>query len=91
MVFIDDMEIRSEDEYEREADALARESLIPSDILNQINWGPETTLDDLTTLAVRARVHPCIAAGRWQKDHHNYKRFSRLIERNAIQEMFDVK
>ena len=28
MVFIDDMEIRSEDEYERESDALARESLI---------------------------------------------------------------
>ena len=61
-VFIDDMEIRSEDEYEREADALARESLIPTSILDQVNWGSDTTFEDLVTLATRARVHPSIAA-----------------------------
>jgi HTH-type transcriptional regulator/antitoxin HigA len=90
-VFIDDMEIRSEDQYEREADALARESLIPPNILDQVNWGPNTTFEDLMTLATRARVHPSIAAGRWQRDHQNYKRFSRLIERNAIRHMFQTE
>jgi HTH-type transcriptional regulator/antitoxin HigA len=87
-VFIDDMEIRSEDDCECEADALARESLIPSNILNQVNWGPNTTFEDLMTLATRARAHPSIVAGRWQRDHQNYKRFSRLIERNAIRQLF---
>jgi HTH-type transcriptional regulator / antitoxin HigA len=91
MVFIDDMEIRSEDEYERQADVLARESLIPSDILDQVNWGPETTFEDLMMLATRARVHPSIAAGRWQRDHQNYKKFSRLIERNAVRPMFQAE
>ena len=89
-VFIDDMEIRSEDEYEREADALARESLIPSNILGQVTWGSDTTLEDITALATRARVHLSIAAGRWQRDHQNYKRFSRLIERNSIRSMFHI-
>jgi HTH-type transcriptional regulator/antitoxin HigA len=89
-VFIDDMEIRSEDEYEREADALAQESLIPSNILDQVNWGPNTTFEDLMTLATRARVHPSIAAGRWQRDHQNYKRFSRITERNAIRRLFQA-
>ncbi len=87
--FIDDMEIKSEDTYEREADMLARESLIPSDILGQVSWGANTTLEDLKTLTTRARVHPAVVAGRWQRDHQNYKRFSRLIERNAIRAMFD--
>jgi HTH-type transcriptional regulator/antitoxin HigA len=89
-VFIDDMEIRSEDEYEREADVLARESLVPSNILDQVNWGLESTFDDLMMLATRARVHPSIAAGRWQRDHQNYKKFSRLIERNALRPMFGM-
>lgn len=83
------MEIRSEDKYECEADTLARESLIPSNILDQVNWGPNTTLEDLMTLATRARVHPSIAAGRWQRDHQNFKRFSRLIERSAIRRLFE--
>jgi HTH-type transcriptional regulator/antitoxin HigA len=89
-VFIDDMEIRSEDEYEREADMLARESLIPSEILDQVNWGPDTTFEDLTKLATRARVHVSVAAGRWQRDHQNYKRFSRMIERNSIRQLFET-
>lgn len=89
-VFIDDMEIRSEDEYEREADQLARESLIPSNILDQVTWDHNTTFEDLMALATRARVHPSIAAGRWQRDHQNYKKFSRLIERDSIRSMFHM-
>jgi HTH-type transcriptional regulator/antitoxin HigA len=90
-VFIDDMEIRSEDKYEREADLLARESLIPSNILDQVNWGPHTTFEDLTKLATRARVHFSVAAGRWQRDHQNYKRFSRMIERDSIRQLFSTE
>jgi HTH-type transcriptional regulator / antitoxin HigA len=82
--FVDDMEIRSEDVCEREADDFARNLLIPPQFLAQINWGPETTLDEIIAVATRARVHVAIVAGRWQRDHQSYKKFSRLIERGTL-------
>ena len=82
--FVDDMDIRSEDVREREADELARDVLIPPQFLTQVNWGPHTTQDEIITIATRARVHIAIVAGRWQRDHQNYKKFSRLIERDTL-------
>jgi HTH-type transcriptional regulator/antitoxin HigA len=83
-VFVDDLEIRSEEIFEREADALAGESLIPNHLLAQVQWDEASTHDDIIALAVRARVHVAIVAGRWQREHQNYKKFSRLIERGTI-------
>jgi HTH-type transcriptional regulator/antitoxin HigA len=83
-VFVDDLEIRSEDAFEREADALAGESLIPKHLLAQVQWDEASTHDDIVALSVRTRVHIAIVAGRWQRDHQNYKKFSRLIERGTI-------
>jgi HTH-type transcriptional regulator / antitoxin HigA len=90
MVFVDDMDIWSEDSNECEADELARESLIPSSILSQIHWGPNTTHDELVAASVRARVHVAVVAGRWQRDHQNYKKFSRLIERGTVRAMLGM-
>jgi len=89
--FIDDMDIRGEDEFEREADALARDSLIPPHIMSQTEWNANISIDDLNTLASRARVHISIVAGRWQRDHQNYKRFSRFIERNSIRSQLGLE
>lgn len=83
-VFIDDMEIQSEDALEREADLLAQESLIPTAILSQVAWDKNTTYNELVTLSVRARVHMSVVAGRWQRDHQNYRKFSRLVERGTV-------
>jgi HTH-type transcriptional regulator / antitoxin HigA len=85
-VFVDDLEIRSEDSFEREADALASESLIPKHLLAQVQWDEASTHDDILALSVRTRVHIAIVAGRWQRDHQNYKKFSRLIERGTIRQ-----
>lgn len=85
--FVDDLEIQSEDWREREADDLARDSLIPQNILSQVGWGAGTSQDDIVAIATRARVHLAIVAGRWQRDHQNYKRFSRLIERDTLRPM----
>jgi hypothetical protein len=82
--FVDDMDIQSEDVCEHEADELARNVLIPPQFLTQVNWGPHTTQDEIITIATRARVHIAIVAGRWQRDHQNYKKFSRLIERETL-------
>jgi HTH-type transcriptional regulator/antitoxin HigA len=85
--FVDDMEIRSQDACEREADKLARDSLIPNIALMQVNWGAGTNQDDLVAIATRARVHISVVAGRWQREHQNYKKFARLIERSSVRAM----
>jgi HTH-type transcriptional regulator / antitoxin HigA len=85
--FIDDMEMRSDDAQEREADEFARLALIPNQIIDQVNWSSASSYDDLVTVATRARVHVAIVAGRWQRDHQNYKKFARLIERDTLRPM----
>src|SRR5262249_41684822 len=87
IAFVDDMEIQSEDIYEQEADALARESLIPKEILSQVVWSAASVHDDLLAVAARARVRLSVVAGRWQRDHKNYKKFSRLIERTSVRSL----
>jgi HTH-type transcriptional regulator / antitoxin HigA len=82
--FVDDLEVRSDDRFELEADELAGESLIPRAILSKIPWDKFTTLDEVIALSVQAQVHIAVAAGRWQRDHQNYKKFSRLIERGTL-------
>ena len=82
--FVDDMEIMSDDLREQEADTLAQESLIPASILEQVVWSSESSFDDITTVSARAVVPVTVVAGRWQRDHQNYKRFSRLIDRNSV-------
>lgn len=83
-LFVDDLDIRSDETCEREADDLARNTLIPSEFLSQVHWGADTTNDEIITVATRARVHVAVVAGRWQRDHNNYKKFSRLIERDTL-------
>jgi HTH-type transcriptional regulator / antitoxin HigA len=82
--FVDDMEIASDDAREQEADTLARESLIPSSILEQVVWSPDSSFDDITIVSARALVPVTVVAGRWQRDHQNYKKFSRLIDRSSV-------
>jgi HTH-type transcriptional regulator / antitoxin HigA len=85
--FVDDMEIQSEDVYEQAADALARESLIPKEILSQVVWSHASVHDDLVKVATRARVHLAVVAGRWQRDHQSYKKFARLIDRDSVRSL----
>ena len=86
--FFDDLDIRSEDQFEKEADELAQECLIPRALLRTVRWSLETSIDDLQALASRARVHVAVCAGRWQRDHQNYRRFARLLERNSTRVLF---
>jgi HTH-type transcriptional regulator / antitoxin HigA len=87
VVFVDDMDISSDDVREQEADGLARDALIPASILNQVVWNSASSYDDIITVSTRARVPVSVAAGRWQRDHQNYKKFSRLIDRTSVQSL----
>ncbi|MCR6644921.1 MAG: ImmA/IrrE family metallo-endopeptidase [Terricaulis sp.] len=88
--FIDDIDINSDELHEREADDLARVSLIPDNILKDVTWSQYSTAADIYAVASRARVNVAVAAGRWQRDYRNYRKFSRLIERGNIREMLEV-
>jgi HTH-type transcriptional regulator / antitoxin HigA len=57
---------------------------IPSAILEQVVWSPDSSFDDITTVSARALVPVTVVAGRWQRDHQNYKKFSRLIDRSSV-------
>jgi HTH-type transcriptional regulator/antitoxin HigA len=87
VAFIDDMDIRSDDVGEQEADDLARDALIPANILDQVVWSSASSYDDIITVSTRARVPVAVAAGRWQRDHQNYKKFSRLIDRTSVRSL----
>ena len=87
VAFIDDMDMRSDDLREQEADDLARDALIPPNILDQVVWSAASSQDDIITVSTRARVPVAVAAGRWQRDHQNYKKFSRLIDRTSVQSL----
>ena len=82
--FFDDLEFKSEDERETEADELARDSLIPQACIELVDWGEFCSTEDIEAVAEAADVHVSIAAGRWQREHANYKKFSRLIERKTV-------
>lgn len=85
--FIDDLEIDTDDGKEEEADELARDSLIPQDMIELVQWDEFTGNADIMELADLAQVHVSIPAGRWQRDCQEYRRFARLIERNTIRDM----
>ena len=87
--FVDDMEITSDDISEQEADALAQESLIPSSVLAQVVWSPDTSFDDIAMVSARALVPTTVVAGRWQRDHQNYKKFARLIDRASVRSLLE--
>jgi len=85
--FVDDMEMVSDDFREQEADKLAQDSLIPSSILEQVVWSLDSRLDDIATVSARALVPVTVVAGRWQRDHQNYKKFSGLIDRSSVRSL----
>ncbi len=86
-VFFDDLELDSDDEREREADNLAKNCLIPSKFAKKIFRKKYASNEDMENVAAAAGVHTSIAAGRWQKENSNYKKFSRLIVRNTLRDM----
>lgn len=83
--FFDEFDLNSEDRQEMQADQMALRTLIPEECVANIR-NPYASTDDIKSAARCAGVHVSIAAGRWQKRHENYKKFSRLIRRNTLRE-----
>lgn len=78
-VFIDDLDRANPQRVEAEADAMAREALIP-----ERDWGTarvrtSLSFDDAISFAAEVGVHPAIVAGRLRHEARNYRLLSHLI------------
>lgn len=87
-VILDDLEIGSSEEIEKEADYMAGEALIPEESWRQFNHGGYTSTAELLSFANRVQVHPAIVAGRWQKQNRDFRKFSKLLGHGTIRQMF---
>lgn len=82
-LILDDLELKSSDAMEEEADEFARNALVPLDI-----WKSESSPDwdgeDVARVAKIAGVHPAIVAGRWQHENSDYRRFAKVLGRGQV-------
>tara|TARA_R110002110_G_scaffold409445_1_gene631763 strand:- start:4184 stop:5362 length:1179 start_codon:yes stop_codon:yes gene_type:complete len=85
-VFFDELDIETDDEIEAQADSLAKNCLVPSKHA-RVCKNKFASTEQIENASEEAGVHVSIVAGRWQKEHGDYKKFSRLIERNSVRDM----
>lgn len=82
-LIVDDLEVSSSDGMEAEADAFARDALIPATTWERLlSAGADTTCID--RVAAEAQIHPAIVAGRWRWENSDYRRFSKLLGHGRV-------
>ena len=86
-VILDDLELKTSDNIEAEADDFAQEALIPTAIWSRC-VSSDMHSDKLLEIAATAEVHPAIAAGRWQREYGDYRRFSKMLGRGEVRSLF---
>ena len=82
-LILDDLDLKSSDAMEAEADEFARNSLVPLDLWNS-EKSPDWDGDDVARVATAAGVHPAIVAGRWQHENGDYRRFAKSLGRGLV-------
>jgi HTH-type transcriptional regulator/antitoxin HigA len=92
VLFFDDLETQSNiDEIEDEADALAREWLIPIEAWRNSSVPVDKNADAALLLAKQLKIHPSIVVGRLQREENNYRLLSKSIGRgqDKIRRLFE--
>jgi HTH-type transcriptional regulator/antitoxin HigA len=87
-VILDDLEVNSSDAIEAQADEFARDALIPKKLWVQRKTST-MSVEELLSIAAEAEVHPAVVAGRWQREHSDYRRFSRLLGRGEVRDLIN--
>ena len=93
-VFLDDMSLRGGSNgshsamREREADKLAEEALVNDDLWTRTGFPEAATSLRIVELAMEAKVHPAVVAGRVRFETRNYRRFGGLIGRGEVRRIF---
>ena len=86
-LILDDLDLRSSEEIEEEADLFAQDALIPANIWKKYVT-PEMSTEELELVAKKAKVHVAILAGRWQREHSDYRRFAKKLGRGEVRCQF---
>lgn len=83
--YLDDLDSLSGDDIEQEADALAREALIPIDV-----WDKQALLDaeSVRKLSEKLEISPCIIAGRARYESKNHTMFGSVF-RDKVKHCFN--
>lgn len=87
-IIVDDLELKSEDDIEDEADSVARDALIPPAVWNDFKAGKFCSLEDVKEASARAAISPAVVAGRWQRENKDFRKFSKLLGHNTIRSQF---
>ncbi len=82
-LILDDLDVKSSEGIEAQADEFARNALIPEDLWEK-RMSANMSIEDVLSLAEEAGVHPAIIAGRWRYAYADYRRFSRLLGRGEV-------
>lgn len=83
-VFMDDLDVTSEDRREAEANRLAREAFIPRLIWKRSDAFLCPSKDSIDKLSRELRIHPAIIAGRIRHEGGDYRKFSDLIGNHKV-------
>lgn len=78
-IFLDDLDVSSEDRREAEANRLAREACIPRLVWKRSDAFLSPSKESINRLSRELRIHPAIIAGRLRREGGNYQIFSDLI------------
>lgn len=85
---VDDLDARSQDAREREADEMAMEALVPSEAWDADSSAVRTTPEFVAGLADKLGIHPAIVAGRVRYETRNFRLFTKLIGSGEVRKLF---
>ncbi|GAB6036145.1 hypothetical protein JCM15519_07040 [Fundidesulfovibrio butyratiphilus] len=87
---VDDLDAQSQDDKERDADALASDMAIPPETWDAVPASERATLSFILHTAKALGISPAIVAGRVQNETRNFKRFSRMLGRGKVRKVFTI-
>jgi HTH-type transcriptional regulator/antitoxin HigA len=86
-LFLDDLEQRSTEKLEKEADAFTREHLIPEREWQQFWEAGDFAPENVRRVAKRIGIHGAILAGRVRKAKNDYQILSRLVHEAKVRQI----
>ena len=89
-VIFDDLDAESSEAWEREADEMAAEALIPAREWKEFKQSHGKSADQVKAFAERLRVHPAIPAGRIRFEKHNYHLLNDLVGRGQVRRQLEI-
>jgi HTH-type transcriptional regulator / antitoxin HigA len=90
-VFLDDLDVTSEDRREAEANRLAREAFIPRIVWKRSDAFLSPSKESIDQLSRELRIHPAVIAGRLRHEGGDYRKFSDLVGNHEVKVMLPHK